>query len=84
MKKYDALYIFVNTARDDAVEPLLEKVSGDITRLGGRALYRLRFPDRDPRIRRPEYGSDGFRRDEHLPGGAGAAGCGLPETDVQI
>lgn len=38
MKKYDALYIFVNTARDDAVEPLLEKVSGDITRLGGNVL----------------------------------------------
>jgi ribosomal protein S6 len=38
MKKYDALYIFVNAVRDDAVEPLLEKVSGDITRLGGKVL----------------------------------------------
>ena len=38
MKKYDALYIFVNAAREDAVEPLLEKVSGDITRLGGNVL----------------------------------------------
>ena len=41
MKKYDALYIFVNTARDDAVEPLLEKVSGDITRLGGNVLEKV-------------------------------------------
>ena len=38
MKKYDALYIFVNAAREDAIEPLLEKVSGDITRLGGTVL----------------------------------------------
>ena len=38
MKKYDALYIFVNAAREDAIEPLLEKVSGDITRLGGNVL----------------------------------------------
>ena len=38
MKKYEALYIFVNAAREDAIEPLLEKVSGDITRLGGNVL----------------------------------------------
>ena len=38
MKKYDALYIFVNAVREDAVEPLVEKVSGDITRLGGKVL----------------------------------------------
>lgn len=35
MKKYDALYIFVNVANEAAAEPLLEKVSGEITRLGG-------------------------------------------------
>ncbi len=38
MKKYDALYIFVNAAREDAVEPFLEKVGGEITRLGGNIL----------------------------------------------
>ncbi len=37
MKKYDALYIFVN-AREEAIEPLVEKVSGEITRLGGQIL----------------------------------------------
>lgn len=35
MKKYDALYIFVNAPKEDAVEPLIEKVGGEITRLGG-------------------------------------------------
>lgn len=35
MKKYDALYIFVNVAREDAINGLLEKVSEEITRLGG-------------------------------------------------
>lgn len=35
MKKYDALYIFVNVPRDDATDPLVEKVSAEITRLGG-------------------------------------------------
>ena len=38
MKKYDALYIFVNAVRDDAIEPLVEKVGADITRLGGKVL----------------------------------------------
>lgn len=35
MKKYDALYIFVNAPKEDAIEPLIEKVTGEITRLGG-------------------------------------------------
>lgn len=35
MKKYDALYIFVNVAREDAMDALLAKVSEEITRLGG-------------------------------------------------
>lgn len=38
MKKYDALYIFVKAAKEDAIEPLLEKVSNEITRLGGNVL----------------------------------------------
>ncbi len=38
MKKYDALYIFVNAPKDDAVEPLIEKVAAEITRLGGNVL----------------------------------------------
>lgn len=38
MKKYDALYIFVNAPKDDAVEPFIEKVSGEIARLGGNVL----------------------------------------------
>lgn len=37
MKKYDALYIFIN-ARDDAIEPFLEKAGAEITRLGGTIL----------------------------------------------
>ncbi len=35
MKKYDALYIFVNAPKDEAAEPLTEKVGAEITRLGG-------------------------------------------------
>lgn len=38
MKKYDALYIFVNAPKEDALEPYIEKVSGEITRLGGNVL----------------------------------------------
>lgn len=38
MKKYDALYIFVNAPKDDAVEPIIEKVGSEITRLGGEIL----------------------------------------------
>ncbi len=35
MKKYDALYIFVNSPKDEALDKLVEKVGGEITRLGG-------------------------------------------------
>ncbi|MDD5708530.1 MAG: 30S ribosomal protein S6 [Kiritimatiellae bacterium] len=35
MKKYDALYIFTNAPKDEALDQLVEKVSGEITRLGG-------------------------------------------------
>lgn len=35
MKKYDALYIFVNAPKEEAVDPLTEKVGAEITRLGG-------------------------------------------------
>lgn len=38
MKKYDALYIFVNLPKEEAVEPLAEKVGAEITRLGGTVL----------------------------------------------
>ncbi len=38
MKKYDALYIFVNAPKEDAIEPLIEKVCGEITRMGGTVL----------------------------------------------
>jgi ribosomal protein S6 len=35
MKKYDALYIFVNAPKDEALDKLVEKVGAEITRLGG-------------------------------------------------
>ena len=35
MKKYDALYIFVGIAKDDALEANLEKALSEVTRLGG-------------------------------------------------
>ena len=35
MKKYDALYIFVGIAKDDALEANLEKALAEVTRLGG-------------------------------------------------
>ena len=38
MKKYDALYIFVGMAREDAVEACLEKALAEVTRLGGNIL----------------------------------------------
>ena len=38
MKKYDALYIFVGIAKDDALEANLEKAFAEVTRLGGRIL----------------------------------------------
>ena len=41
MKKYDALYIFVGTLRDDAVESSLEKALAEVTRLGGNVLEKV-------------------------------------------
>lgn len=38
MKKYDALYIFVNAPKEEAVDPITEKACGEITRLGGTIL----------------------------------------------
>jgi len=38
MKKYDALYIFVGVAKDDALEPYLEKALAEVTRLGGNVI----------------------------------------------
>ena len=35
MKTYDALYIFVGVAKDDALEANLEKALAEVTRLGG-------------------------------------------------
>ena len=41
MKKYDALYIFVGTVRDDAVEACLDKALAEVTRLGGNVLEKV-------------------------------------------
>ena len=41
MKKYDALYIFVGTLRDDAVEASLEQALAEVTRLGGNVLEKV-------------------------------------------
>ena len=38
MKKYDALYIFVGVAKEDAVEVQLEKALAEVSRLGGNVL----------------------------------------------
>ena len=38
MKKYDALYIFVGIAKDDALNASLEKALAEVTRLGGNIL----------------------------------------------
>ena len=38
MKKYDALYIFVGIAKDDALNACLEKALAEVTRLGGNIL----------------------------------------------
>jgi small subunit ribosomal protein S6 len=38
MKKYDALYIFVGIAKDDALEANLDKALAEVTRLGGNVL----------------------------------------------
>ena len=41
MKKYDALYIFVGIAKDDALEANLEKALAEVTRLGGNVLEKV-------------------------------------------
>ena len=41
MKKYDALYIFVGVAKDDAVEAPLEKALAEVTRVGGNVLEKV-------------------------------------------
>lgn len=38
MKTYDALYIFVGVAKDDALEANLEKALAEVTRLGGNVI----------------------------------------------
>jgi|BioPla2DNA2_1021312.scaffolds.fasta_scaffold82214_2 ribosomal protein S6 len=38
MKKYDGLYIFVGTAKDDVLDQQIDKVCGEITRLDGNVL----------------------------------------------
>ena len=41
MKKYDALYIFVGIAKDEALEANLEKALAEVTRLGGNVLEKV-------------------------------------------
>jgi ribosomal protein S6 len=38
MKKYDGLYIFAGSAKDDALDKQIEKVRNEITRLSGNVL----------------------------------------------
>jgi len=38
MKKYDGLYIFAGTAKDDSLDKSVEKMGAEITRLGGTVL----------------------------------------------
>lgn len=38
MKKYDGLYIFAGSAKDDVLEKQIEKACGEITRLSGKIL----------------------------------------------
>ena len=46
MKKYDALYIFVGIAKDDALEANLEKALAEVTRLGGSVLEKVQLGKR--------------------------------------
>ena len=41
MKKYDALYIFVGIAKDDALEACLDKALAEVTRRGGNVLEKV-------------------------------------------
>ncbi|MDD4102165.1 MAG: 30S ribosomal protein S6 [Kiritimatiellae bacterium] len=38
MKKYDGMYIFANSAKDEVLDKQIEKVCGEITRLSGKVL----------------------------------------------
>ena len=46
MKKYDALYIFVGVAKDDAVEAPLEKALAEVARVGGNVLEKVQLGKR--------------------------------------
>ena len=46
MKKYDALYIFVGIAKDDALEANLEKALAEVTRVGGNVLEKVQLGKR--------------------------------------
>lgn len=46
MKKYDALYIFVGIAKDDALEANLEKALAEVTRLGGNVIEKVQLGKR--------------------------------------
>ena len=41
MKKYDALYIFVGIAKDDALESCLEKALAEVEKRGGKVLEKV-------------------------------------------
>lgn len=41
MKKYDALYIFVGIAKDDALEVYLDKALAEVERFGGKVLEKV-------------------------------------------
>ena len=41
MKKYDALYIFVGIAKDDALEACLEKALAEVEKRGGKILEKV-------------------------------------------
>ena len=46
MKKYDALYIFVGVAKEDALEAHLEKALAEVSRLGGNVLEQVNLGKR--------------------------------------
>ena len=46
MKKYDALYIFVGIARNEALEANLEKALAEVTRIGGNVLEKVELGKR--------------------------------------
>ena len=46
MRKYDALYIFVGIAKDDALEANLDKALAEVTRLGGNVIEKVQLGKR--------------------------------------